>query len=61
MTESDQILLPSKWKKDMVGAWRMDVNIEVGDEIDDTDDSDDIEDSDDESSIESVSDSSDSE
>ena len=28
-TDGDQILCPSKWDKDVVGAWRMDVNVEV--------------------------------
>ncbi len=28
-TESKQMLLPSKWNKNAVNAWRMDVNIEM--------------------------------
>jgi len=28
--ETKQRLLPSKWKKDVDGAWRMDVEVEVG-------------------------------
>ena len=28
--ETNQRLLPSKWKKDVDGAWRMDVEVEVG-------------------------------
>ena len=36
-SESDQILLPGKWNRDVDGAWRMDVDIAIGDE-DDADD-----------------------
>ena len=28
-TQSDQILMPSKWNRDVEGAWRMDVDIAV--------------------------------
>ena len=63
-TESDQILLPSKWKKDKVGAWRMDVSIAVLDENDSefiaememSDDEMDIDESDGDGSIGSESD-----
>ena len=34
-TKSDQELLPSKWKKDIAGAWRMDVDISVEETMDD--------------------------
>ena len=40
ITESNQILRPSKWNKNVKGAWRMDVEIEiepVGDDDDDLD------------------------
>ena len=38
-TVGEQSLLPSKWKKDnKEGAWRMDVDIEVRDELDDEND-----------------------
>ena len=45
VTETEQILLPSKWNKDCDGAWRMDVDIELNDKNDsgnsDDEDSDD--------------------
>jgi hypothetical protein len=28
--ETEQVLLPSKWNKNVVGAWRMDINVYVG-------------------------------
>ena len=34
-TESDCVLLPSKWKKDVEMAWRMDVNVDVQSNSDD--------------------------
>ena len=34
-TESDCILLPSKWKKDVEMGWRMDVNVDVQSNSDD--------------------------
>ena len=35
-TVSEQVLLPSKWNKDKIdGAWRMYVDIDVEDKIDD--------------------------
>ena len=34
-TESDQELLPNKWKKDIDGAWRMDADISVQEESSD--------------------------
>ena len=44
-TESEQVLLPSKWNKDKIdGAWRMDVDIDVEDKIDDeSEDEDEVE------------------
>ena len=33
-TEHDCVLLPSKWKKDVEMGWRMDVNVDVTNEID---------------------------
>ena len=43
ITESDYALLPSKWKKDVDGAWHMDVNIEIVDNYDSDKDTDDKE------------------
>ena len=37
-TEEEVVLLPSKWNKDCDGAWRMDVDIAIGDDKDDFDD-----------------------
>jgi len=37
-TGSNQRLLPSKWRKDEEGAWRMDVDIEIESGIDDESD-----------------------
>ena len=37
-TEEAVTLLPSKWNKDCDGAWRMDVDISIGDEEDDIED-----------------------
>jgi hypothetical protein len=34
-SEMDVILLPSKWRKEVEGGWRMDVDITVEDELDD--------------------------
>ncbi len=34
-TESQQVLLPSKWNKDVAGAWRMDVYVDIMEEGDD--------------------------
>ena len=34
-SETDVILLPSKWRKEVEGGWRMDVDITVEDELDD--------------------------
>jgi hypothetical protein len=34
-TVSNQRLLPSKWRKDEEGSWRMDVEIEIESDIDD--------------------------
>ena len=28
--ETEQVLLPSKWNKNVEGAWRMDINVHVG-------------------------------
>jgi hypothetical protein len=37
--QSDQVLLPTKWNKDNnVGAWRMDVDVEVLNEEEEDDD-----------------------
>ena len=35
-TVLEQILLPSKWNKNIVGAWRMDVYVDVLDEQDES-------------------------
>ena len=37
-TEEEVVLLPSKWNKDCNGAWRMDVDIAIGDNEDDFED-----------------------
>ena len=37
-SESDQVLLPGKWNRNCENAWRMDVEIFVGDEEDDIND-----------------------
>ena len=35
-TQSDQILMPSKWNRDVEGAWRMDVDIAVNNVVKET-------------------------
>ena len=37
-TESNQKLLPTRWNKDVVGAWRLDLPIDVEDTSDNTSD-----------------------
>jgi hypothetical protein len=41
-SETDAILLPSKWRKETEGGWRMDVNITVQDEFDEENDVEDV-------------------
>ena len=41
-SKSNAILLPSKWRKEIEGGWRMDVDIIVQDEIDDENDVEDM-------------------
>ncbi len=36
-TESVQVLLPSRWNKDCNQVWRMDVFVDVGEELDNED------------------------
>ena len=36
-TVSEQVLLPSKWNKDCNQSWRMDVFVDVGEELDNED------------------------
>ncbi len=56
-SEMNAILLPSKWKKEKEGVWRMDVDITVQDEFDDENDMEDMIMSDDEDKGGSESDS----
>jgi hypothetical protein len=37
-SETNAILLPSKWRKETEGGWRMDVDITVQDELDEEND-----------------------
>ena len=41
-SETNAILLPSKWRKETEGGWRMDVDIIVQDEFDEENDADDV-------------------
>ncbi len=38
LSETNAILLPSKWRKETEGGWRMDVDITVQDELDEEND-----------------------
>ena len=40
-SETNAILLPSKWRKETEGGWRMDVDITVQDELDEDNDAED--------------------
>jgi hypothetical protein len=42
LSETNKILLPSKWRKETEGGWRMDVDITVQDEFDDENDAKDM-------------------
>jgi hypothetical protein len=42
LSETNAILLPSKWRKETEGGWRMDVDITVQDEFDEENDVEDI-------------------
>ncbi len=42
MSETNAILLPSKWRKETESRWRMDINITVQDELDDKNDAENI-------------------
>jgi hypothetical protein len=42
LSKTNAILLPSKWKKETEGGWRMDVDITVQDEFDDENDMEDM-------------------
>ncbi len=35
LSKTNAILLPSKWRKETEGGWRMDVDITIQDELDD--------------------------
>jgi hypothetical protein len=41
-SETNAILLPSKWRKETKGGWRIDVDITVEDEFDEENDADDV-------------------
>ena len=41
-SETNAILLPSKWRKETEGGWRMDVDITVQDELDEENDVEDV-------------------
>ena len=41
-SETNAILLPSKWRKETEGGWRMDVDITVEDKFDEENDADDV-------------------
>ena len=41
-SETNAILLPSKWRKETEGGWRMDVDITVEDECDEENDAEDV-------------------
>jgi len=41
-SETNAILLPSKWRKETEGGWRMDVDITVEDEFDEENDAEDV-------------------
>ena len=41
-SETNAILLPSKWRKETEGRWRMDVDITVEDEFDEENDAEDV-------------------
>jgi hypothetical protein len=41
-SETNAILLPSKWRKETEGGWRMDVDVIVQDEFDEENDADDV-------------------
>ena len=41
-SETNAILLPSKWRKETEGGWRMDVDITVQDELDEDNDAEDV-------------------
>ncbi len=41
-SETNAILLPSKWRKETEGGWRMDADITVEDKFDEENDADDV-------------------
>lgn len=54
-TETDQVLLPTRWNKEVDGAWRMDIDIVIDDDVEDEEMEDDNESSSSDESEESES------